>query len=367
MEDLIAIALFYSYVVNGERELADYTISTFASDVRKALTTLRSKCNIDDRHSRGFYDDAPVVINVKIGDEEIRPFDPNDEELDPRSRKYANQPTLYYSFSSIDRDFMSWFRWLDKDLISATLDKDALHHLRVKREDLPIQSTEEVRSGSTSIYSLVESEAHEKAVCYLEEDGYRDVFVGRGMPTQPDDKAYAFNFTGKKDIDSLDLHDNNLFEKMANLKTILDMEAYKREVLSKVDENGKLNLDNLWLAKTSFLNENNKILSHDYHAVLKLTGDEESFYNRMVASMETGSSDVTMFIDLLVDRVMNYSWQGRFNDKGYETVVDEIMPLSESMNVESATLEEIDQHIDNLNELNKKNAMKELKPDNGNK
>lgn len=364
MEDLITIALFYSYIANGKRELADYTISAFVSDVKKALTKLRSQYDIDKNKSRGLYDSVPGKINVRREDMDIRTYDANDKDLDPRSRKYVNQPMLYYSFASIDRDFMGWFRWLDGDLISATLDKEALDHLGVKRENLPIRSIEETRTGKTSIYSLKESEAYEKAVRYLEEDGYRELSVGRGFPEQLGDKAYTFRFSGKKDIDTLYVHDDSMLEIIANLKTILDMEAYKKEVLSKVDENGKLNLDNVWLAKTSFLDENNKILSHDYHAVLKLTGDEEAFYNRMVASMATGSSDVTVFIDLLADIIMNYSWQGKFSNKNYETVVDDIMPLGESMNMESATLEEIEHYIDNLNELNKKPVMKELKTDN---
>lgn len=35
MENLIAIALMYSYIVNGNRELADYSISTFVDDVKE--------------------------------------------------------------------------------------------------------------------------------------------------------------------------------------------------------------------------------------------------------------------------------------------------------------------------------------------
>lgn len=364
MEDLIAIALFYSYVVNGKRELPDYTISAFVSDVQKALSVLRSKYDINEKKSRGFYDSIPGEINVRREDIDICPFDPSNKELDPRSRKYANQPTLYYSFASIDRDIMGWFRWLDNDLVCATLSKDALDHLNIKRDSLPIRSIEEVRSGKTSIYSLVESEAYEKAVRYLEEDGYRELSVGRGFPEQLGDKAYTFYFTGKKDIDTLYIHDDSMLEIIANLKTILDMEAYKKEVLFNVDENGKLNLDNLWLAKTSLLDKDNNAVSHDYRAVLKLTGDEESFYNRMVASMESGSSDVTVFIDLLGDEIMNFAWQGKFSNKKFERVVDDISLLSDSMGMESATLEEIEKHVD---ELNKKPVMKELKPDNGNK
>lgn len=357
MEDLIVIALLYSYVVNGNRELPDYTISSFVSSVRKELSKLRSKYDIDEKHLSGFFDSIPCIINVR-SDEDVKVYKPNDESLNPCSMGYANQPILYYSFASLDYDFLKWFAWLDKDLISATLSDAALKQLDIKREELPIKTEKQMRSGKTSIYSLVESEAYEKAVRYLEEDGYENLSVGRGMPVQLDDKAYQFCFSGNLEMSLLDTYDKNIYEKMANLKTILDMEAYKKEIVSRVDENGKLNLDNVFLAQTALLDKDNNAVSHDYRVVIKLTGDEEAFYNRMVASMKSGSSDVTVFIDLLGDEVMNFFWQGKFGDKKFERVVEDIALLSCSMNRESATLEEIDQYVD---ELNKKPVMKELK------
>ncbi|MDE6292090.1 MAG: hypothetical protein K2L98_00250 [Bacilli bacterium] len=84
----------------------------------------------------------------------------------------------------------------------------------------------------------------------------------------------------------------------------------------------------------------------------------------MVESMPFGSSDVTVFIDLLSDAIMNFIWQGKFGNKDYERVVEDITLLASSMNMESATLDEIDKHVD---ELNEKQTMKELKPNNGDK
>ncbi|MDE6141678.1 MAG: hypothetical protein K2G03_03650, partial [Bacilli bacterium] len=350
MEELIAIALMYSYIVNGNRELPDYTINAFVLDVKKSLTRLRSKYDISEKNSRGFFDSIPCTINVRSEDGETRLWNSNDKNVDPRSRGYANQPIFYYSFASIDRDFVRWISYLDQDLICATLDREALSHLDVKREELPIKSSEIIRSGEMSIYSLMESEAREKALRYLEEDGYKDVAVSsRGIPVQIDDKAYKFYFTGRKDMFSLDTYRNSIFEKMANLKTILDMEAYKKEVLSKVSENGRLNLENIFLANTVLLDKDNNIVSRDYCAVIKLTGDEDSFYNRVVASLPTGGSDVTVFINVFGDEVMNFFWQGKFGDKKFERVVEDIELLSSSMNMESATLEEIEHHIDKIN------------------
>lgn len=359
MENLIAIALMYSYIVNGNRELADYSISTFVDDVKRELIKLKSKYDINERNMREFFDSVPCTINVR-SDDEVKVYKPNDESLNPCSNGYANQPILYYSFASLDYDFLKWFAWLDQDLISATLSSDALKHLDIKREELPIRVSEMARSGETSIYSLVEREAREKAVRYLEEDGFKNINIGGGIPTQIDDKAYKYYFYATKDMSSLDFHDKKVYETIANLKTRLDMEAYKKEVLTKVDENGKLNLRDLFLAKTTLLDKENNAVSHDYRAVIKLTGDEDAFYNRMVASMPTGSSDVTVFIDLLGDEVMNFFWQGKFGDKKFERVVDDICLLSDSMKMESATLEELEHHVD---ELNKEPKRKELKPE----
>lgn len=360
MEDLIAIALFYSYIVNGERELRDYELRYFINDVKETLSNLRSEYKIGPSRASHYYDSIPCEIQVR-NENEKQILSAMQEKPYPFKEKSFFAPTHYYSFGMIEQDFLRWFSWLDKDLVCATLSENALEHLDIKREELPIKSKVDYRSGRISIYSLKESDAYDSAIRGLELDGFMDVSVGRGVPIQPDDKAYSFSFTGKKEMYALDFNNDKVFKAIAKLRTTLDMEAYKREVLSKPDENGKLNLDNLWLAKTSFLDENNKTLSYDYHAVLKSTGDEDAFYNRMVASMTTGTSDVTVFIDLLVDKVMNYSWQGRFSNKDYETVVDEIMPLSEYMNMECATLEEIEQYIDNLN---KKPVIKELTPDN---
>lgn len=364
MEELVALALFYSYAVNGKRELADYTISAFVSDVKGNLAKLRSKYDIDAGNSSEFFNSIPCTINVRKDDGNPQPWNPNDKEVDPRKRIYANQPTLYYSFSTIDRDFVRWIDWMDRDLVCATLGEEALKCLNIKREDLPIKTNETFRSGEITMSSLFENDAWESAYDCLDSYGYTNINLGRGMVVQRGDKGYQFCFGANFVMSSLDIYDNTLFEKMANLKTILDMEAYKKEVLSKADENGKISLDNVFLAQTAWLDKDNNALSHAYRAVLKLTGDEEAFYNRMVESMPFGSSDVTVFIDLLSDAIMNFIWQGKFGNKDYERVVEDITLLADSMNRESATLEEIDKHID---ELNEKQTMKELKPDNGNK
>ncbi|MDE6292091.1 MAG: hypothetical protein K2L98_00255 [Bacilli bacterium] len=246
MEDLVALALFYSYVVNGKRELADYTISAFVSDVKGNLTKLRSKYNIDAGNSNEFFNSIPCTINVRKDDGDPQTWNPNDKEVDPRKRIYANQPTLYYSFASIDRDFIRWIDWMDRDLVCASLSEEALKHLDVKREDLPIKTCEVSRSGDTTIFSLWEDEAREKAKRYLEMDGYTNVSVGGGFLVQKDDKGFQYYFNANFVMSSLDTFDKTLYEKMANLKTILDMEEYKKEVLSKADENGKINLDNVY-------------------------------------------------------------------------------------------------------------------------
>lgn len=358
MEDLVAIALMYSYIVNGVRELPDYTISTYIDEVKRELIKLRSKYDINERRTREFFDSVPYKINVRNG-EEIKAWNPSDKNSNPCANGYANQPILYYGFASLEDDLLRWFSRLDQDLVSATLAETALEHLSIRREDLPIKTSTLSRTGEMSIYSLVEKEAREKALRYLEEDGFTNVNIGGGIPIQSGDKAYQYYFSATKEMSLLDYYDKNIYEKLADLRTRLIIEDYKSEVLNRADADGKVNLKDLYLAKTALLDKDNNTVSHAYLAVVKLTGDEDAFYNRVVASRQTGSSDVTVFIDLLEDEVMNFFWQGRFGDKKFERVVEDIILLSNSMNMESATLEEISNHVD---ELNKKPVMKELKP-----
>jgi len=120
MEDLVAIALMYSYIVNGARELPDYTICTYIKEVKRELIKLRSKYDINERRTREFFDSVPFMINVRNG-EEIKPWNPSDKNSNPCANGYANQPILYYGFASLEDDLLRWFSRLDQDLVSATL------------------------------------------------------------------------------------------------------------------------------------------------------------------------------------------------------------------------------------------------------
>lgn len=356
MESLIAIALIYSYIANGEREVANYHIGTFIDEIKENLRKLRSDYDINGNDLCNFIKIPPFSIDViyPSGERKSLASIENKEEL------FENFSTVKYSLSSLDNQIFSWFMYFNTDLISASLGENALSHLDVKRSDLPIKSKEVSRVGNTTIYSLWEKEAREKARKYLEEDGFKNICMSAGRLCQPDDKAFQFSFSSDKMIDELDCYDNKFLEPVANLITIMQLEEYKREVLKRRDEDGKLPLDDVLLGKTALLDKDNNTVSREYQAVLKLTGDEEAFYNRMVAAMETGTSDVTVFINLLGDEVMNFFWQGKFSNKKYERVVEEIMLLKNSMKKDAATLEEIEEHVD---KLNKGTVKKELSPD----
>ncbi len=357
MESLVAIALAYIYAVNKERSIPNYTLGSFIDAVKKNLIKLKSDIDLKDYQPKGVFDFVPCDIVVTNQEGESYKL----SEFQNKDDLFATDCCLFvkYSIKSMDSDFLKWLSWLDQDLVSATLDSNALDILGIKREDLPIKTKEVTKSGEMTVYSLTEKDGRESAIRCLESYGFKDINIGRGMPCQRGDKAYQFYFTGRKEINSLECYNNAFFEAIANLKTILEMEEYKESILAKTDEDGKLSLDNLFLALTALLDKDNNAVSHDYQAVAKLTGDSEAFYNRMVK----GDSDVTVFINILGDEIMNFFWQGKFGDGKYERVVEDINLLSSSMNKDKASLEEIEEHID---ELNKKPIKKELTPNSSN-
>lgn len=356
MKSLIAIALVYSYIVNKERVIPDYSIMSFINDVKSNLINLRSTVNIDDEEFERIWDKLPFEIETIDRDtNRVRNLDDySSEELEELFGN--NWSSVKYRLKSLDYIFINWYSYLPPDLVSATVQSNALHHLDIEHSRLPIKSEEVTKSGDIVIYGLDKKLAHERAVASLESCDFRDIHVGGGMICQPDDKGFNFYFTGKHDIDEVDYRDKSFSEPIEVLRTILDLENYKREVLSKKDENGLLPLDEVFLGRTALLDKDDIVISKENRAVIKLTGDEDAFYSRRFKGGI--SSDVSVFIDLLSDDTMSLISQGKLQGKKYESVVEEITLLSEMLGSNSATLEDIEKYVE---KSNKKPPMKELK------
>lgn len=353
MKSLIAIALIYSYIANKERIIPDYTIMTFIDEVKKNFNKLQSKIELSDEQFNRLWDKFPFSIETIDRDTgKVRNLDDyKDEEL---KKLFSNSwSSVKYRLKSLDYIFLNWYSYLPADLICATVQSNALKHLDIDPLKLPIKTNETRRSGEITIYGLEKNGARDRAIACLESYGYKNVDVGGGMICQPGDKAFEFYFHGLYDMSEVDYHDKLFYEPIEILRTILDLENYKSEVLSKCDDEGLLPLDNIFLGSTSLLDKDNNVASEENRALIKLTGDEDAFYSRI-----SGPSDVSVFIDLLGDEVMSLRTQGKLQNKKYERVVNNITLLSSLMESSSSSLEEIDKFV---KESNKKPPMKELK------
>lgn len=160
--DLIVISLIYNYLANASKELSEEKIEDFINVVEKNLK------NIDDNYE---------VVSEKFGDDYLI-F----KEADKYILRSLNAAAIFYDFQA-------------NDVITATLQDDALNLILVDRDNLKLEKCYQRKSGVIDVFSLEAKRARESAINFLNNRNCTNIIVCSTVPDQLEgDKGYHVTY-----------------------------------------------------------------------------------------------------------------------------------------------------------------------------